>query len=73
MLLLPEDTADLVSLALSEDLGPSGDITTRAVVPVEARGTAKLVARVPMTVSGLPVAEEVFFQSSVLAKVRTRG
>ena len=62
MLLLPEDTADIVDLALSEDLGPSGDITTRAVVPTEAQGSADLVARVAMTVAGLPVAEEVFFQ-----------
>ena len=60
--MLPEDTADIVAQALDEDLGPSGDITTRAVVAPELGGKAHLVAREHLVVSGLGVAEEVFAQ-----------
>lgn len=60
--MLPEDTADIVAQALDEDLGPSGDITTRAVVDPELEGKALLVAREQLVVSGLTVAAEVFAQ-----------
>jgi len=60
--MLPEDTADIVAQALDEDLGPSGDITTRAVVEPDLEGKASLVAREHLVVSGLTVAAEVFAQ-----------
>jgi nicotinate-nucleotide pyrophosphorylase (carboxylating) len=60
--MLPEDTADIVAQALDEDIGPSGDITTRAVVEPELEGRASLVAREKLEVSGLTVAAEVFAQ-----------
>jgi len=60
--MLPEDTADTVAQALEEDLGPSGDITTRAVVEPTRTGRAQLVARQDLVVAGLPVAAEVFAQ-----------
>jgi nicotinate-nucleotide pyrophosphorylase (carboxylating) len=60
--MLPEDTADIVAQALDEDIGPSGDITTRAVVEPELEGRASLVAREKLVVSGLTVAAEVFAQ-----------
>lgn len=52
--------ARCVAAALAEDLGPDGDITTQAVVPASRRGRATLVAREPMVVAGLAVAEAVF-------------
>lgn len=58
---VPPDLSRIVRRALDEDVG-AGDITTRAVVPVQARGVARFVAREPMVVCGLPVMAEVFRQ-----------
>jgi nicotinate-nucleotide pyrophosphorylase (carboxylating) len=55
-----EEVDRCVSAALAEDLGRDGDVTTRAVVPASRRARATLVAREPMVVAGLAVAEEVF-------------
>lgn len=60
--MLPEDLADIVAAALDEDCGPSGDITTRAVVDATREGRADLVAREDLVICGLGVAEEVFAQ-----------
>ncbi|MDB5413480.1 MAG: Quinolinate phosphoribosyltransferase [Rubritepida sp.] len=46
----------LVRMALLEDLGRAGDVTTDAVVPAEARSTVELVARQPGVVAGLDLA-----------------
>lgn len=46
----------LVRAALLEDLGRRGDITTDAIVPVEARASTVLVARQPGRVAGLDLA-----------------
>jgi nicotinate-nucleotide pyrophosphorylase (carboxylating) len=51
---------DLVRAALREDLGRAGDITTDAIVPAGAMGTARIVAREPGVVSGIFVVERVF-------------
>jgi nicotinate-nucleotide pyrophosphorylase (carboxylating) len=51
-----------VAAALAEDLGPAGDVTTRAAVPPGRRARATLIARTPMTVAGLDLAREVFQQ-----------
>jgi len=59
------DLVDLrrtVAIALAEDLGDAGDITTEAMIPAGARATARLVARSALTLAGLPVAREVFAQ-----------
>jgi nicotinate-nucleotide pyrophosphorylase (carboxylating) len=57
---LPFDLDDTVRRALAEDLGGAGDLTTRAVVPDDARMDAEVLARVGGVVAGLPVAERVF-------------
>jgi nicotinate-nucleotide pyrophosphorylase (carboxylating) len=49
----------LVKLALEEDLGPSGDRTSLATIPADARSTAAFVARSPGVLAGLPAAEIV--------------
>jgi nicotinate-nucleotide pyrophosphorylase (carboxylating) len=46
----------LVRAALLEDLGRRGDITTDAIVPVEARARTALVARQPGRIAGLDLA-----------------
>jgi nicotinate-nucleotide pyrophosphorylase (carboxylating) len=45
----------LIVLALDEDLGPFGDITSDATLPADARGSARFAARSPGVVAGLPV------------------
>lgn len=50
----------LVSRALAEDLAAAGDVTSDSVIPADARLSADMVAREPMTVAGLPAAEAAF-------------
>jgi nicotinate-nucleotide pyrophosphorylase (carboxylating) len=49
----------LIELALDEDVGP-GDRTAEACVPDQARGTALIVAKEPLVVSGVSAAARVF-------------
>ncbi len=49
-----------VALALEEDLQGKEDITTRAVVPEERPAQARIFARRPGILAGVPVALEVF-------------
>jgi nicotinate-nucleotide pyrophosphorylase (carboxylating) len=51
---------DLVRAALREDLGRAGDLTTEAIVPADALGEARIVAREPGVISGIFVVERVF-------------
>ena len=50
----------LLRLALAEDLGRAGDLTTEATIPIETVAKARLVARRGGSISGLPMAERVF-------------
>ena len=50
---LTEDVRKLIFLAISEDLGTPGDITTRALVPESALGKAVIHARQPGVAAGL--------------------
>lgn len=50
----------LVRAALLEDLGRAGDITSDAIVPAEARGQTRLVARQPGVLAGLELARLAF-------------
>ncbi len=51
--------SSLLELALAEDIG-SGDVTSRIVLPREARGQARIESRQAMVVCGLPLVEQVF-------------
>ena len=52
---------ELVERALAEDLG-TGDITAEAIVPQEARATARIVQKQAGVVFGLDMVEEAFRQ-----------
>jgi nicotinate-nucleotide pyrophosphorylase (carboxylating) len=52
-----------VQAALAEDIGP-GDVTTLATVPEEAVSEAIMVAREPLVLAGVALAEEAFRQLS---------
>lgn len=45
----------LITMALAEDLGDLGDVTTETVIPTRAEGSARVVAREAGTLAGLPV------------------
>ena len=49
----------LIDLALADDVG-DGDITTNNIVPAAVRRKAKMIAKAPGVIAGLPVAEMVF-------------
>ena len=54
-----DDLLDLVDRALEEDVG-SGDVTTEATVPADARARARVVQKAPGVIYGLDAAEAVF-------------
>jgi nicotinate-nucleotide pyrophosphorylase (carboxylating) len=56
----------LIAQALAEDLGEVGDITSTATIPSHARGGARLVARSPGVLAGLPAVERVVAQFELL-------
>jgi nicotinate-nucleotide pyrophosphorylase (carboxylating) len=49
----------LIDLALAEDLGSAGDVTSIATIPAGASGLAAIVVRAAGVVAGLPIAELV--------------
>lgn len=50
----------LIELALDEDLGSAGDVTTQATVGADATGRARFLAKEPLVLAGLAVARRVF-------------
>ena len=49
----------IVERALAEDVR-TGDVTTQATVPAQARAQARITQKAPGVIFGLDVAEEVF-------------
>ena len=54
---LRQDWREILRLAIDEDMGSDGDLTSRALVADEAVGRAVVVARRPGIVAGLPGVE----------------
>ena len=50
---------DLIKLALEEDLGPDGDVTSGLTVPVDLLGVGTLYQKSPGVVCGLPIIGEI--------------
>src|SRR5690242_3152869 len=50
-----DNALKLIELALAEDLGSLGDLTSKATIPEEARGAARFAARGAGVIAGLPV------------------
>jgi nicotinate-nucleotide pyrophosphorylase (carboxylating) len=62
----------LIDLALDEDLGAAGDITTSALVPTSARGRAELVAKERLVFAGAEAFARVFQRLEAAASVEFR-
>jgi len=60
----------LIDLALDEDLGASGDVTTAALVPAGARGRAELWAKESMVLAGMEAFRRVFEKVDPSVSVR---
>ncbi len=58
------DLREVVARALAEDVG-SGDVTSEATVPADARGRARIVQKQPGVVFGFEVVAEVLRQCGV--------
>ncbi len=54
------DVDGFVTATLAEDLGPVGDVTSAAVIPADARFTGVMMAREPIAVAGMRLAEAFF-------------
>lgn len=54
------DLDAFVAATLAEDLGPGGDVTSAAVIPVDARFDGVMDSRDAIVVAGLPIAEAFF-------------
>jgi nicotinate-nucleotide pyrophosphorylase (carboxylating) len=65
----------LVELALREDLGDRGDITSEALIPADRKGRAVFVARKPGVLAGLTAVELVLahFPGVQLKSIRKDG
>jgi len=50
----------LIALALEEDLGSAGDVTTQALVPAEQQGWAEFLAKEPLVLAGSEVVRRTF-------------
>jgi nicotinate-nucleotide pyrophosphorylase (carboxylating) len=66
--LAAEEIRRVVQLALAEDVG-GGDITTLATVAPNATAKAVMIAREPLVVAGLAVAEAVFAELSPAIRI----
>lgn len=60
----------LIALALEEDLGTRGDITTRTLVAPDERGRIRVVCRAAGVVAGLPVVPLVFERLAPTVRAR---
>jgi nicotinate-nucleotide pyrophosphorylase (carboxylating) len=60
----------LIDLALDEDLGAAGDVTTQALVPEDAPGRAEVWAKEPLVLAGTRAFARVFTRLEPAAVVR---
>jgi nicotinate-nucleotide pyrophosphorylase (carboxylating) len=67
--LSPDLIRQAVKVALNEDIG-SGDVTTLATVPEKATATAQMVAREPLVLAGIELAEATFVELSSAANIK---
>ncbi len=62
----------LIDLAIDEDFGAAGDLTSQLLIDPEARGTVRIVARKSGILCGLPIVPLVFERLDALVTVEGR-
>jgi nicotinate-nucleotide pyrophosphorylase (carboxylating) len=60
----------LIALALDEDLGAAGDVTTQALVPADEAGRAQLLVKEPLVLAGMEAFTRVFRHVDTRVEVR---
>jgi len=65
------DLDDFLQRVLAEDLGSGGDVTSSVTIPADARFTAEMNAREPITVAGLGIAAAFFRKLDPDASIET--
>jgi nicotinate-nucleotide pyrophosphorylase (carboxylating) len=65
-----EATDTLIRLALAEDLGERGDVTSMAIIPAEVHITGQVIAKAEGVIAGLPIVERVYRQVDASVLVR---
>lgn len=63
----------LIELALDEDLGAAGDVTTRALVPSDAQGRAELLVKEDLVLAGTEAFARVFLHVDPEVSVEVRA
>ncbi len=63
----------IVKMALREDLGPKGDVTSLAIIPANSISQAKIIAKENGVLCGLEIAKETFRQLDRKAKMIFRS
>ncbi|MCA9041148.1 MAG: carboxylating nicotinate-nucleotide diphosphorylase, partial [Planctomycetaceae bacterium] len=66
-----EAAGKLIDLALAEDLGNVGDLTSQTVIPAREIAEVQIVARQPGVLAGIPVASEVFHKLDADVQLQT--
>ncbi|MBI1279863.1 MAG: carboxylating nicotinate-nucleotide diphosphorylase [Anaerolineaceae bacterium] len=65
-----ESASHLIQLALREDLGEAGDLTSKATLPDETRLRGRIVAKANGVIAGLPLVAMVYAQIDPTVEVR---
>jgi nicotinate-nucleotide pyrophosphorylase (carboxylating) len=68
-----EATAQLIAMALAEDLGTSSDVTTEALIPPDQTGSVEIVARTPGVLAGMPVVQMVIAEVDANVQFSSRA
>ena len=67
------DTQAFVAATLDEDMGPAGDVTSAAVIPVEARFAGVMASRDAIVAAGLGLAADFFIHLDPDCRVELLG
>lgn len=69
---LTNEIESLIDLALREDLGENGDVTSNCILNSDDEGQASIIVKNDGIIAGLPIAEWVFKKVNPVLKVQNR-
>jgi len=69
---LTKEIESLIDLALREDLGENGDVTSNCILNPDDEGQASIIVKKDGIIAGLPIAERVFKKVNPGLKVQNR-
>ncbi|TDI88334.1 MAG: carboxylating nicotinate-nucleotide diphosphorylase [Caldithrix sp.] len=69
---ITDEVEALIDLALKEDLGENGDVTSNFILNSDKEGQASIIAKQAGIIAGLPIAERVFQKVNPALTVQNR-